>query len=263
MVRVCNFSSGSDGNCTYVQVDGTHLLIDAGMSASNIVSALQKIGVKPAQIDAILITHDHSDHIKGLNVFAGKYNINIYAHISLWKVLSPKLDRVLSVYKHVFYEQPFTIGGALVDSLELSHDATNTRAFCVGDGKNSFTIATDLGTWDDHLIDFAKNSALVYIESNHDEQMLRENQNYSFFLKSRILSNKGHLSNNQCARVIEQLSMHKTKQFVLSHLSKENNTPDLAFETVCAYLASKDIIEGKHIKIDIASTEMGNQFIMN
>lgn len=263
MIRVCNFSSGSDGNCTYVQVDTTHLLIDAGISASNIVSCLNKIGVKPTQINAILITHDHSDHIKGLNVFSGKYNINIYAHISLWKNFNKTLTRVLSIYKHVFYDQPFKVENAFVDSLELSHDATNTRAFCVGDGQNSFTIATDLGTWDNDLVEFAKNSALVYIESNHDEQMLRENQNYSFYLKSRILSSKGHLSNNQCARLIEELTYHKTKQFVLSHLSKENNTPDLAYETVCAYLSSKNIIEGKHIKIDVATTEIGTLFKIN
>lgn len=263
MIKVCNFSSGSDGNCTYVEVNNTRLLIDAGISASNIVASLAKIGVKPTQIDAILITHDHSDHVKGLNVFAGKFNINTYAHTSLWKSLNTKLDRILSLYRHVFYEQPFLVGDAFVDSLELSHDATNTRAFSVGDRQNSFAIITDLGTWDEHLIEFAKNSALVYIESNHDEQMLRENQNYSFHLKSRILSNRGHLSNNQCARVIEQLAYHKTKQFVLAHLSKENNTPDLAYQTVCAYLATKNIIEGKHIKIDIASTEMGNLFKIN
>lgn len=263
MIKVCNFSSGSDGNCTYVQVDGTHLLIDAGISASSIVANLGKINVLPTQINGILITHDHCDHTKGLNVFAGKYNIPIYAHASLWKNLDKTLSRVLSTYKHIFYDQPFNVENAYITSHELSHDATNTRGFTVGDKKNSFAIITDLGTWDDNLIDFAKNSALVYIESNHDEQMLRENQNYSFYLKSRILSSKGHLSNNQCAQVIEKLAYYKSKQFVLSHLSKENNTPDLAYETVCAYLASKNIIEGKHVKIDVASTEIGNMFIFN
>ena len=263
MIRVCNLSSGSEGNCTYVEINSTKLLIDAGISAAKMVAGLHKLGIQPTEIQAILISHEHSDHIKGLDVFAGKYNTNIYAHKNLWSVLNKKLTRVLSLYKHVFFDQPFSIGDATIESVEVPHDALHTSAFSVSDGQNAFSIITDLGDYDDNILSLARNSALVYIESNHDEEMLRKNQNYSYHLKARILSKKGHLSNNQCARVIEKLSQMKTRQFVLSHLSKENNTPDLAYQTVCSYLATKNIIEGKHIKIDIASTEMGNIFKIN
>lgn len=263
MIKVCNFSSGSDGNCTYVEVDGTHLLIDAGISASKIVANLARLNVLPTNIDGILITHDHNDHIKGLNVFAGKYNTPIFAHSSLYKSLNKTLNRVLSINKNVFYNQAFNIKSAYINSHELSHDATNTRGFVVGDSKNSFAILTDLGTFDENVVYFAKDSALVFIESNHDEQLLRENPKYPFHLKSRILSKKGHLSNAQCAKFVEQLSRFKTRQVVLSHLSKENNTPSLAYQSICAYLASKNIIEGKNIKIDVATTEIGKLFKIN
>lgn len=262
MIKVCNLSSGSDGNCTYVDVDGTKLLIDIGISAANVVAGLSRIGVNPQDIDAVLITHEHSDHIKGINVFAGKFGADVYAHRALWNHLNNKFTRILTNHKHIFYDQPFTIGNAKIDSVEVSHDAINTRAFCVSDGQNSFSIITDLGECTQSVLDMAQDSVLVYIESNHDVDLLRQNQNYSFHLKSRILSSRGHLSNVQCANVVEYLARRNTRQFVLSHLSKENNTPELAYQTVCAHLASKNIIEGTHVKIDVATTQVGKIFVI-
>lgn len=261
MIRVCNFSSGSEGNCTYIEVNnGTRILIDAGISASIIVSRLKLLKVDPSTIDGIIISHEHSDHIKGLDVFASKYNIPIYAHQSLWPALNKKLTRILSIYKQVFYSQTFNIKDAIIDSVPVSHDASHTSAFKVSNGESGVAIITDLGIYDQNVLALAQKCQVVYIESNHDEEMLRTNPNYPFHLKKRILSSKGHLSNTQCAGAIETMARNGTKQFVLSHLSKHNNTPDKAFQTVCAILASKGIIESKHIKIDIASTEIGNIF---
>jgi phosphoribosyl 1,2-cyclic phosphodiesterase len=269
MLKICNFSSGSDGNCTYVEVFNsnnsleakpTRILIDAGISASNIVANLKKLSISPSDINAIIITHEHSDHIKGLDVFASKYGATIHAHQNLWGALNKKLTRTLSLQKKVFYSQDFEIGSAKIQSVQVSHDATHTSAFSISDGKNSVSIMTDLGEFDQEVLSVAFGSSVVYLESNHDEKMLRENQNYPFYLKSRILSTRGHLSNTQCAQAIEQLVQKGTKQFVLSHLSTHNNTPDLAYETVCAYLATKGIIEGKHLKIDVASTKIGSVF---
>lgn len=260
MLRICNLSSGSEGNCTYVEINSTKILIDAGISAARIVAGLEKLNVKPTEINAVVVSHEHYDHVKGLDVFAGKYNINVYAHKNLWGDLNKKLSRVLSLYKHVFFDQPFVIGDATIESVEVPHDALHTSAFAVSDGTNAFSIITDLGEFDDNILSIAKNSALVFIESNHDVEMIRTNQKYSYHLKARILSKKGHLSNDQCALAIEKLSQMKARQFVLAHLSKENNHPDVAYQTVCSYLATKNIIEGKHIKIDIASTQMGNIF---
>lgn len=268
MIKVCNFSSGSDGNCTFVEVTNpdmfqdkpTRIIIDAGISASKIVDGLRKLGVEPKSVDAIIISHEHSDHIKGLDVFASKFNTSIYAHQSLWPVLNKKLTRVLSLQKKVFFSTTFNIESAIIDSVQVSHDAHHTSAFRISDSKNAFSIITDLGEYDDTILNLANGCSLVYIESNHDEDMLRKNPNYPFHLKARILSRRGHLSNTQAGNAISYMAKNGTTQFVLSHLSTHNNTPNLAFETVCAVLAKKGIIEGTHIKIDVASTEIGTMF---
>ncbi len=270
MLRVCNLSSGSDGNCTYVEVTNpnefqekpTRLLIDAGISASQIVARLKKINVEPKSIDAIIISHEHIDHIKGLDVFASKYDVDVYAHKTLWRVLEKKLTRIpfLSNKKFVFYSNPFQIESATIDSVQVSHDAYHTSAFKVSDGKNAFSIITDLGEYDSNILDLAKGASVVYIESNHDEDMLRQNPYYPYHLKARILSKNGHLSNTQAGNAISYMAQNGTQQFVLAHLSTKNNSPDVAFETVCSVLAQKGIVEGKHIKIDIANTEIGTKF---
>lgn len=263
MLRVCNISSGSEGNCTFVEVNqNTRILIDAGISASRIVEGLKLINIAPEQIDAIIISHEHSDHIKGIDVFSNKFKTPVYAHKKQWDALDKKLKRVTPENKHVFFDEDFYINDALVKSVEVSHDAKHTRAYTIKNKISAFSIITDLGVYDEGVVNLAKNSTLVYVESNHDEDLLRQNPKYASFLKSRILSRRGHLSNNQCARLIEKLAHTGTKQFVLSHLSKENNTPNLAYDTVCEYLSSKDIIEGKHIKIDVAKPSIGNIFVL-
>ena len=259
-MRVCNFSSGSDGNCTYIESDNSKILIDAGISCTKIVQNLNVLGVNPYEIDAIFVTHDHSDHICGIDIFSMKYGCKVYAHSNCWVTLDNKLKKTDKTNRFHYFDNKFNFKDLQIHNCKLSHDASYTVGYKIIHNNNSTAIITDTGIINDEIIDFAKGCKLIYIESNHDIDMLHKNPNYSFFLKSRILSQHGHLSNLQCAKFIEQLAISGTKQFILSHLSKENNTPDLAYETVCNYLKSKDIIEGTHIRIAIASTSKGPVF---
>lgn len=259
-MRVCNLSSGSDGNCTLIETDQTKVLIDAGLSSSIIVSRLEKLGVKPNQIEAIIISHDHFDHTKGINVFAGKYKTKIYAHVKTWHQLETRFTRIENRQKHIFYDSDFQIKDLKIETIEVSHDAVYTCAFKLSSNSKVVCIATDLGEIPINVLNFLEKATLTYIEANHDPKLLAQNANYSYALKKRILSKHGHLSNEQCAKAIEHLALCGTTQFVLSHLSKENNSPLLAYTTISNYLAEKDIIEGKHIKIDVATTEIGTVF---
>ena len=259
-MRICNFSSGSDGNSTYIESSNSKILIDAGISCAKIVENLNKLGVNPFEIDAIFVTHEHSDHISGIDTFSRKYNTKIYAHANCWLTLDSKLKKVEKLNRFNFFDSCISFKDLKIYNYPLSHDASFTVGYKIASENNSVSIVTDLGIITDDIIDFIKGSQLVYIESNHDVKTLQENPNYSYFLKSRILSSHGHLSNLQCAQAIEKLAVYGTKQFVLSHLSKENNTPDLAYNQVCDYLQTKDIIEGKHIRIAVATTEKGPIF---
>lgn len=259
-MRICNFSSGSDGNCTYVETDNTKILIDAGISAALITKNLHEIGVNPFDIDGIFVSHEHFDHIKGIDVFSAKYNTKVFAHANCWQALEDKLKKVTSQNRHYFFDNYVELKNFNVFSCPVSHDAKYTVGYKVSDGKNQFAIITDLGIVTPDIIEFSKSCPLVYIEANHDVPTLQKNQNYSFYLKSRILSNHGHLSNNQSAQAIEQMAINGTRQFVLSHLSKENNTPEMAYNTICKYLQTKDIIEGTHIRIAVADITRGPIF---
>ena len=259
-MRICNFSSGSDGNCTFIESDNSKILIDAGISCAKIVQNLNSLSINPFEIDAIFVTHDHYDHINGIDTFSLKYDCKVYSHSNCWSALDNKLKKVSKNNRYHFFDNKIIFNDLEIYNCKLFHDASHTIGYKICNKNNNVAIITDTGQISDEIINFAKGCKLIYIESNHDVEMLQRNPNYSYFLKSRILSNHGHLSNIQCAKFIEQAAINGTKQFILSHLSKENNTPDLAYNSVCEYLQSKDIIEGKHIRITVASTEKGPTF---
>lgn len=259
-MRVCNFSSGSDGNSTYIETENTKILIDCGISCAQAVKNLNELGVNPYDIDAIFVTHEHYDHISGIDTFSSKYNTKVYAHSNCWSKLEDKLKKVTKINRHYFFDGRIDLKDISINNCNLSHDASHTLAYKVSDGKNQVSIITDLGIVTEEVIALAKGCPLVYIEANHDVETLQKNQNYSYYLKARILSQHGHLSNLQSAKAIEQFAINGTRQFVLSHLSKENNTPELAYNCVCKYLKTRDIVEGQHIRVAVANTSRGPVF---
>ena len=260
-MKVCNLGSGSDGNLTYIATSKVKILIDAGLSASEITKRLALLNVQPQDIDAILITHEHTDHIKGIDVFASKYHTKIYVHNKgLW-ALKEKLKRANQISFMPFDDLDFVIGDLQVSNFPLSHDAEYCTGYSFMENTKKVSILTDLGYSNDEILSKIQGSVLVYLEANHDVDMLKNNVSYPFMLKQRILGKYGHLSNNQAAEVILNLVQSGTKQIMLSHLSTENNTPDLAYGSICAYLKERGIEEGKHIKI--ACTSIYPSFVFN
>lgn len=251
-MRVCNLASGSAGNCTYVEGERAKILVDCGLTASELSARLSLLGVGIDDIDAVIISHEHIDHIRSLGTLSKKFNKKIYAYVDEWPAILAKQKNVNPANQMAFFDMPFEIGGIQITPIKLPHDSHTCFGFSFEQNDKKFSILTDLGQTNDRILSQVAGSVLVYLEANHDEQMLMENPNYPLALKKRILSGHGHLSNISSARAIEKLSRYGTKQVVLSHLSEKNNTPDLAYDTICSYLDERGIKQGENIRIDIA-----------
>ena len=220
-MRVCNLASGSKGNCTYVESDGARLLVDIGVTAKYVVDNLTELNVDPSTIDAILITHEHSDHIKGVQIFAKKYSIKIFCA----EVLKECLTNQLVGCEHLIcgYSTEFYVGDLRVIPFPVSHDSVACFGYRIIDGDASVSLVTDLGFCPEAVFKMIKSSARVYLEANYDPEMLFA-CSYPPFLKKRIMGNSGHLSNKDCALIAEKLAYSGTRQIVLSHISENSNT---------------------------------------
>ena len=249
-MRVCNLASGSKGNCTYIECDTGKILIDVGVTAKYVVDNLAELNVLPEDIDAILITHEHGDHIKGVMAFAKKYSTRIYCAEVLKECLVGQLvgcENLIQTYSGDFY-----IGEMHIIPFPVSHDSVACFGYRVVEGNASVSMVTDLGYCPDNVFKVIKSSAVVYLEANYDPEMLFA-CNYPPFLKKRIMGNSGHLSNKDCAVVAEKLAYSGTRQIVLSHISENSNTQFLAYTTVKNYLESRGVIVGQNIRLDVAS----------
>lgn len=251
-MRVCTLASSSKGNCILVYTDNEKILIDMGITMRETVEKLAKFGIEPTDIDAILLTHEHSDHIKGVQTFVKRYGTSVYCHSLAYDSMKIKLDLFDETKLHKFTDAPFVIGNMEVQAFSVSHDVPKCVGFSIiSDGKK-FSIATDIGVMTKEVVDHLRGSKLVILEANHDEKRLMQNPRYPAHLKKRILGDYGHLSNINCARTIHALVGYGTKQVMLAHLSEENNTPELAYCTVVDYLQSVGIEANKDINICVA-----------
>ena len=257
-MRTRNLASGSDGNITFVEAGGKKLLIDDGLSCSETVKRLNLVGISPSSIDAIIISHEHSDHIRGVDNFSSKFDLPVYAHSQVWKNLDSKLTKVSLKNRRIF-DDTFNLGEVVIDPVELPHDV-KCYGFSIYENNKKMSILTDLGHINDRILNSIKGSALVYLEANYDKQMLMNGTRYPLSLKMRIAGPNGHLSNNDSGQIIEYLAQSGTRQIILSHLSKENNTPQLAYNFICNEIKTQGIIEGEDIKIDVASPKIGAMF---
>ena len=252
-MRVCNLGSGSDGNITYIETQNAKVLLDIGVSALEATKRLALLKVLPEQINAIIISHEHSDHIKGVDTFATKYKIPVYVPTKGKSALCKKLKKSDLIDIIEFDDFDFKINDLTISNFPLPHDSEYCSGFSFLENKKKVSILTDLGHTNSEVLSRISGSVLVYLEANHDLDLLRLNRKYPEALKRRILGKKGHLSNLSAAEVIKKLAEGGTKQIMLSHLSKENNTPQLAYDTICNYLKQHGIIEGKKIKIATTS----------
>ena len=221
-MRVCVLSSGSKGNTTYIECGNTKILIDAGNSCKYIVDKLKEIGINGKDIDAIFMTHTHSDHIKGLKVFANRFNPLIF----VTKDMLVDLDYI-SNYS-IIAKNEFNFKDIDIEVIKTSHDAPGSVGYIFNGDDKSVVYITDTGYINNKYFDLLKNRNVYILESNHDIEMLN-NGRYPFRLRQRILSDKGHLSNYDSARYLSSFIGDKTKCIVLAHLSEENNTYELAY----------------------------------
>ncbi len=261
-MKIVTLASGSKGNCTLLQSEKCKILIDAGINVSEIETKLLTLNVNPSEIDAILITHEHIDHIKSVGLFAKKYGSCVYAHNLEWQVLEDKVkNHIKPEQQKDFFSTDFFLKDLTVGSFELSHDSNLCLGYSFFNSGNKFSIATDLGVITPLVIKALKESSLIILEANHDEKLLLNNPKYSISLKNRILSSKGHLSNFATADALIQLVGGKLQQVVLAHLSEENNSPSLAYNTVKTELIKNGIVEGENVFIDVSTQhKIGNIF---
>lgn len=233
-MELCSIASGSSGNCIYAGTADCHLLIDAGISGKRIEAGLNEIGLKTEEMDGILITHEHSDHIKSLGVIARKYGIPMYGTQGTidWIIRHQAIGNVDESLFHVIApEAEFTLGDLKIQPIATSHDAAEPVAYILRSGEKSMGVITDLGTYDDHIVDHLQRLDVLLLEANHDVHMLQAGR-YPYPLKQRILSERGHLSNEDSGRLLGSVLHDRFQKVVLGHLSEENNYPNLAYETV-------------------------------
>ena len=224
-MRFMVLSSGSKGNTTYVECGHTKILIDLGNNCKYVVGKLKEIGVDAKDIDAILLTHTHVDHIKGLKVFCHCYGTKVY----LTKGAKAELD-YLSDYQVIDLGK-FSLQDFVVNVLRTSHDAPDPVGYILYGDNKSMVYITDTGYINEKYFSILTNADAYVLESNHDIEMLT-NGRYPFQLRQRILGDKGHISNYDCARYLSSFLGDNTKWIVLAHLSEENNTPELAYNTL-------------------------------
>ena len=235
-MKVCVFASGSKGNVTYIETKNHHILIDMGKNKKYIVDSLKSINVDPKKIDYILISHLHSDHISALEKFVKTYE----AVICMPKEMFDALEDIHN-YSHLkFYEDEIIIDDLKIIALKSSHDAIGSRNFIIEENGSSIVQITDTGYIKSKYFNKLKNRDIYLIESNHDIEMLTHGP-YPEWLKKRVLSDEGHLSNQAAGFYLSKLIGDKTKQVFLMHLSEVNNNSDVALKTVKDTLKEYDV----------------------
>lgn len=236
-MKVIVLSSGSKGNTTYIETKETKILIDAGNTCKYILEKLNNYNIEPGSIDAIFVTHTHIDHIKGLPVLTKKINPCVY----ITEKMYPYLEYLENYY--IIDKETITIKDMSIEIIKTSHDTEDSVGYIISEEDKSIVYITDTGYINQKYFDTLKNKDIYIMESNHDIEMLN-NSSYPFATRQRILSDKGHLSNYDSAKYLSKFIGNKTKYILLAHLSEENNTEDLAYNTLVNRL------EQEKIKVD-------------
>lgn len=252
-MEIIPLRSGSCGNAALVFTEKTKILIDCGVSGRTVENALRELMIEPDELNAIVVTHEHSDHIKGVGVMMRRYKVPVFANIETWDAMYNSIGNTDDDLISVFGE-PFQIGDIGVEPFSIPHDAANPVGYSFLHGKERMSVATDIGELKCDLFEAIKGSKTVILEANHDINML-EMGSYPQELKRRIRGKFGHLSNDDAGKAAEFLVKLGTENIILGHLSQENNYPDLAFKTVENALLSADIKCGKDVFLAVAKRD--------
>lgn len=226
-MKVCVFASGSGGNCLLLSGGGTNILIDAGISMRRIVGSLAQLQLTMRDIGGVLITHEHSDHVSGLKMLLKYHDIQIFAPHTVANHLKGAIPQTEGFIHIIPVGEEFEIGGLKITAFHTPHDTDESVGYRIAGDGAVYAHATDMGMVTDEVLKGLNGADTVLIESNHDEDMLRYGS-YPYYLKQRILSEHGHLSNESCAGLARTLAESGTKRIILGHLSRENNTPERA-----------------------------------
>lgn len=252
MAKVYPLFSGSKGNCYYVTTGGKGILIDAGRTAKQIEKALADNQLDPKSIEGIFVTHEHSDHIKGVRVFASRYGINVYATEGTLQEMDKGNHLTPEKFSSYIINGGACVAGMTVKPFATSHDCAESVGYVIETPDNrKLAIATDTGCITDEVRNALTGSDVVIIESNHDVNMLL-NGIYPYMLKRRILSNNGHLSNETCSEILPELVRSGSTRFLLAHLSQENNMPHIALESARCALSQRGMKENSDYTISVA-----------
>jgi phosphoribosyl 1,2-cyclic phosphodiesterase len=260
-LNFCSLSSGSSGNCYYLGNEFNGILIDAGISATSIRKFLKNIDIPMQTIMGVLITHNHIDHIRGLEVLTRKESLPAFTTNKIWKsILTPKTRISRDCIREIPMQQKFHLAGFDIEAFPVCHDAPETIGFHICAGGKKITIATDLGHICQTAAPYIKAANLLVIESNYDEEMLI-NGGYPHFLKARIQSDNGHLGNHQTSVFLADNINDNLSHICLAHLSKNNNTPEKALQTLQQILSDKGVLLNSKQRISILSRNIPTDII--
>ena len=250
MTNFCSLISGSSGNCTLISSGDTKLLVDCGMSGKNLERLLGQIDVRPTDINAMLITHEHSDHIRGAGIVSRRYNIPVVAtektHMAMDIGNISQENKIL-----IRPYEDFEIGKIAIRAFSIPHDAADPVGYTFVSDNKKYALATDIGKMNDEILNEIKGSHSVILESNHDVDMLMFGP-YPYPLKQRILSDIGHLSNEFAAHTALELVKAGTQNIMLGHLSENNNTPEIAMLETYNTLTNAGVKVGEDMFLKVA-----------
>lgn len=251
-MQVHVLASGSTGNAVYFNMGETRVLIDAGISARRIEQGLAQVGVKASDLDAILITHEHTDHIKGIDVLVRRHHVPVFARPKTWEMISCR-DKLPS-HCIRFLEAELELQEMYIKPFAISHDAVDPVGFCLHYQNSKYVLATDLGVVTKSVEEAVSLADLVILESNHDINMVRTGD-YPAFLKRRILGDVGHLSNIEAGKLLAKVKKKPNMRVFLAHLSQNNNLPSLAENTVAQVLQDNGCILGEEVILHRTSAQ--------
>ena len=262
MARFCTLCSSSSGNSTYIDHSGGGILVDAGTNAKQLTIALEKAAVLPESIRAIFITHEHIDHIGALRVFASRYSIPVYASAGTLNALEKSGHLKGNFEAFVIPENGVEAGGMEIVSFRTSHDSAESCGYTITlPDERKISVMTDTGVVTRDAVDKVTGSDLILLESNHDINMLKTGP-YPYPLKERILSDKGHLSNTDCAKAACHFVNTGTTRLVLGHLSRDNNTTSTAYNCTSEALGEMGAVEGLDYILQVAPEGVGERMVI-
>ncbi len=255
----CSISSGSSGNCIYVSSGRTRILIDVGISKKSLNDALKLIKVRSESIDGILLTHEHLDHYRGAGIFSRAYKVPLYLSEKTYSVLNDKFLDIKDI-NIISNDSEFAIGDLDVKVFKIPHDAVDPVGYSIMNCNKKVSVATDMGYFSDEVFNNLRDSDVVLIESNYNEDMIKVSP-YPHYLKKRILSNLGHLSNEDCAKAVIDLVRYSRKNIILGHLSGTNNFPELAYKTVENALLDNGFKIGIDLNLTVAHRSLPSNYM--